>query len=241
MKKSFITIIVGVVLVALLAACQGVAPTATTTSTDTTRQISVSGVGKVYIVPDMAYIYIGVHTENKDVSAALTANNQQAQQIADTLTGLGVAKEDIQTSAFNVSPQTNYNADGTKSDTTYSVDNTVYVKITDLQKLGDILNAVVQNGANSINGISFDVADRTTAEEQARKMAIDDAKAKAQDLANLAGVQLGDLITVSTSTPSTPSPVYDARSMVNAAQSSVPVAAGQLVIEIDATMSYAIK
>ena len=241
MKKSLIVIILAVAMLAVLTGCQGVANAQSNgAATDISRQINVSGVGKVYLAPDIAYIYVGVHTQNSEVAAALSENNQQAQQISSTLTGLGIAAEDIQTSAFNVYPQQNYNPDGSQGDITYAVDNTVNVKVRDLQKLGDILNAVVANGANSINGISFDVENRTDAEAQARKLAVQDAQAKAKELADLSGVELGELVSVSASAPSAPSPVYSVKGGAAAMDASVPVAAGQLVIEIDANMTYAI-
>jgi uncharacterized protein YggE len=100
--------LLGAVLVVALAGCQAAAPAASSV----TRQISASGSGKVYVVPDMAYVYIGVHSEAADVASALADNNTQAQAISEALQAQGVAAEDIQTSAFNVYPQQNYSPEG---------------------------------------------------------------------------------------------------------------------------------
>jgi uncharacterized protein YggE len=235
MKKNVLIALLGAVLVVALAGCQAAAPAASSA----TRQISASGSGKVYVVPDMAYVYIGVHSEAADVASALADNNTQAQAISEALQAQGVAAEDIQTSAFNVYPQQNYSPEGKALDTIYAVDNTVYVIVRDLSKLGSLLDASVQAGANQINGISFDVADRASAEAQARKIAVDNAKASASELAGLAGVQLGDLLTINVTDSGTPSPMYAADSA--RASAGATIAAGQLVIQVDANLSYEIK
>ncbi len=111
--------------------------------------------------------------------------------------------------------------------------------VRDLSKLGSLLDASVQAGANQINGISFDVADRASAEAQARKIAVDNAKASASELAGLAGVQLGDLLTINVTDSGSPSPMYAADSA--RASAGTTIAAGQLVIQVDANLSYEIK
>lgn len=233
MKKKVLVIVSSLLMIGVLAACQGISPAGT-------RQISATGTGKVYVVPDLAYVYIGVHTQEADVATALSQNNSQAQSISDTLKGQGIAAEDIQTTAFNVYPQQNYGPDGQPTDTTYAVDNTVFVTIRDLSKLGTILDATVRSGANTINGVSFDVADRTAAENQARELAVENAKANAAELARLGNVALGQLMSISVYSNNNPTPVY-AEKGGGAASSAAPIASGQLVIQVDANLSYDIK
>ena len=103
MRKLIYYLVLAVLLTGLLAACQPVAPTQI--SNNLPPQISVSGTGKVYLVPDIAYVYIGVRSQADDVASALNQNNAQAQAIANTLKERNVASEDIQTTAFNVYPQ----------------------------------------------------------------------------------------------------------------------------------------
>jgi uncharacterized protein YggE len=158
-----------IVLAAALSACGAVQ------SSDKYPQptINVTGNGQVYIVPDIAYINIGVHSEAEVVTDALNENNQQAQAISGVLSGMGVTAEDIQTTAFNVFPMQEYGPNGEVTNTKYGVDNSVMVTVRDLSKLGTILDAVVQAGANTINSISFDAQDKTAAYAEARRLAVE--------------------------------------------------------------------
>ncbi|MEM5774567.1 MAG: SIMPL domain-containing protein, partial [Anaerolineaceae bacterium] len=134
-------------------------------------QLAVNGNGQVYIVPDLAYINIGVHSEADDVQTALSENNTQAQAIRQTLTSMGVADEDIQTTAFNVYPTQQYDPMGQPLGLKYVVDNSVLVTVRDLSNLGSLLDSAVQSGANTINSITFDANDKAAAYTQARKIA----------------------------------------------------------------------
>ncbi len=239
MKNKWYLLLVSFVLITTLTACSG---GFFINKTDNSRTVNVSGHGEVYLVPDIAYIYIGVRSQADTVSDALTSNNAQSQAISTALKNYGLEDKDIQTSSFNVYPQQEYSPEGQLTRTYYVVENTVFIKVRDLLKLGDILDGVTRAGANNINGISFDVEDRSEAEAQARKLAVDDARAKAQELATSAGISLGDLQTISVYSSGTPSPIatYEGKGGMMAG-SSVPIAAGQMVISADANLTYGIK
>jgi uncharacterized protein YggE len=173
--------------------------TACSPSTQTTpRTLTVSGNGSVYLTPDIAYIYIGVNTDDADIAQAVSRNNAQAQALVEALKNAGVATTDIQTSNFSV--YSNQKAvdplSGLPTGYTYTVDNTVYVTVRDTSKLGVLLNTAVGAGANNINSITFDVADKTAAQAQARQKAMDDAAALAGELAQTAKVSLGAIQTI---------------------------------------------
>ena len=242
MKKKTIFII-GTLLIGavLLSACglmeaQGVSPTSE-------RYIRVSGSGEVAVVPDIAYINIGVHSEAEDVSSALEANNTQATELTEALKAEGIEAKDIQTTNFNVYPQTRYDNMGQPVGTSYVVDNTVYITVRDLTKLGKLLDSAINAGANNIYGISFDIADKETVLAQARELAIKDAEAKAKSVATVAGVTLGQILSIDVSTPTYTQPYYG-YGMGGGAEglkTSVPVSAGQIVVTYTATLNYAIE
>ena len=237
MRKKFSFVIVVMLMAVVLGAC---APQST--AKDFNRSINVSGTGEVYLVPDIAYVYIGTRSEAVDVASALSDNNKQAQSISTVLSDMGVDQKDIQTTAFNVYPMQNYGPDGQPTEIKYVVENTVFIKVRQLQKLGELLDAVVRNGANQINGISFDVEDRTQAESDARKLAVQDATDKAKELADAAGVELGQLMNLNVNLSGSPQPMYDAKGGGYAvAQSAAPIASGQLLVSATANLSYELK
>lgn len=206
------------------------------------RTITVSGRGQVTLAPDLAYINIGVHSESPDVGEALNENNQKSQDVAAVIQELGVSPQDIQTSSFNIYPQPQWDPQtGQTTGTIYAVDNTVNVTVRDLQMIGQLLDVVVQSGANSINGISFDVEDKTAAESQARQLAVDNARAQAQELAQMTGVSLGALQSLTVNPQGYIGPVYEGRGGMAQDLAAVPIAAGQIVITVDVNASFIIE
>ncbi len=237
MKRNLIVSIFLVILVAVAAGC---APK--TESNTPLRTMNVSGSGKVTLAPDIAYINIGVMSRASSVAEALSENSAQAQAVVNALVKLGVDPKDIQTSNFNIFPQQEMDEKGMPARTVYLVDNTVYVKVKDLPKMGQILDVVVKSGANSIHGITFDVQDKTAANSEARKLAVEDAYRQAQELAKAAAVTLGEVQTLNVSSSYRPVPMYagDAAGKLGAG-GDVPVAAGQMVITVDVNITYRIR
>lgn len=241
MKKL---VLIGLSVLVLASALTGCAPAATAPAAaqnPPSRTISVSGTGSVTITPDIAYITIGVHTEGANVTEALASNTQQAKTVSDALTGLGVDAKDIQTTAFNVYPMQNYGPSGEMLDLKYVVDNSVYITVRDLNKMGEILSTVVGSGANNISGIQFDVADRSKAETEARQKAVNDARAQAEELAAAAGVKLGKIQYLSASVNSSTATQYSLKSDAIGVGGSVPVSAGQLVVSAYASATYELE
>ncbi|MCE9645864.1 MAG: SIMPL domain-containing protein [Chloroflexi bacterium] len=207
------------------------------------RSLNVNGLGQVYLTPDIAYIYIGVHSEAAAASQAVDSNKTQTTAVIDALKKAGVAEKDIRTTNFSIWPSQQYAPDGTVSGTVYMVDNTVYVIVRNIDNLGSLLDDTISAGANSINSIQFDVADKAQAVKDARAKAVEDAKTQAQELANAAGVSLGDIQAISFYDNS-PYPVSEGKGGgggVMAADAAVPIQPGQLTISVSVSMTYAIK
>lgn len=237
MQKKLTLLLVGLMVVGLLAACIPV--TAPAAVNKPARSMYVTGTGEVSLVPDIASVNIGVHTEADQVSDALNNNTAQANEISDVLQSMGVEKKDVQTSNFNVYPANHYDPmTGQMMDTYFVVDNTVTVIVRDLSKLGEVLTAVVNAGANNINGINFDVEDREAAVIQARELAIQNAKAKAQEIADAAGVELGNLLNINVYGGSSYYPTYYDGKGGGYAEAAVPVSAGTLTITMECNLTY---
>lgn len=247
MRTKFYLLSAVLILALVLSACQAT-PKAAADQDQTTntppRTMNVTGTSQVALSPDIAYISIGVHTENADATQAVSSNTAQTQKIVNSLKALGIDAKDIQTTNFSIYPQKQYTPEGKETGTTiYMVDNTVYVTLRDLPKIGQIISAAVSAGANNINGIQFDVADKTDALQQGRKAAVEDAKKQADDLASAAGVTLGPIQTINFYNPNPmPVPVYEkAVSGVGGGGASVPVSPGQMTITVQVNVIYEIK
>jgi len=238
MKNKFSLLIVSIIVIGLLAACS---PSAAPASVKNERSMTVSGTGRVTVVPDIASINIGVRSEAEAVTDALDSNTAQANAISEALQELGVAEEDIQTSNFNVYPSDRYDPmTGQVEGRYFVVENTVNVTVRDLSSLGEVLTAVVEAGANNIYGINFDVEDRETAIAEARQLAIEDAKSKAEAIAEEAGVELGEILNIGVYSGSTPTIYYDAKGGAYS-EAAVPIAAGTLSITMEASLTYSIQ
>jgi len=204
------------------------------------RTLTVIGSGTVELQPDIAQINIGVRTESNEVSQALTKNTASANALIQGLMKMGVQAQDIQTTNFNIRAE-EYMRSGPAegSNKVFVVENTVSVIVRELNTLGDVLSSAVKDGANTIYGITFDVENREAAIEEARQMAIKDARNQAEAIAEAAGVSLGPIHSISMERSSSPMPrVEYAAELPQGA--GVPIAEGTLTIQITANIQYEI-
>ena len=206
------------------------------------RTINVTGNSEVILAPDIAYVSIGVHTEAKAAKDAVATNNTQTQAVIDAIQGQGVDPKDIQTTNFSVYQQEKFSPTGESLGTYFMTDNTVYVTVRDITKIGEILDASVSAGANSIYGITFDVQDKESAMASGRDQAMVDAQTQAEQLATAAGVKLGDVQSISYYS-SYPSPIYYDSKMagVGGGGQSVPISPGQMALTVSVSVAYYIK
>jgi uncharacterized protein YggE len=208
------------------------------------RSLNVNGVGQIDLTPDIAYIYIGVHDEATTASEAVAANKEHTTAVIDAIKKTGVDKKDIRTSNFSIYPSQQYDPNGKVTGTIYMVDNSVYVVVRNLDELGNLLDDAISAGANNVNSIQFDVADKTAAIKEARAKAVEDAKLQAQEMADAAGISLGDIQNLSFY-ESSPVPMFSGKGGggggVMQADSSVPIQPGQLTISVNVSITYSIK
>ena len=167
------------------------------TAATTTRYITVVGQGKTSIEPDMASLNLGVQTSAATVAEAMNSNSDTMDAILAAVKEAGVADKDIQTSNYNIYLDEGYRGPDMASEPMYRVSNMVTVKVRDLGTVGEVLDAAVAAGANQIWGVNFTVEDWTTAEGQAREKAMADARARAESLAGLAEVEVGEVLSIS--------------------------------------------
>ena len=174
------------------------AQTETEASVNLPRTITVVGEGTVNVEPDTAQVNVGVEIVEADIKMANSKATETIDAIMAALQTQGVNNQNLQTSSLNIWIERPYTSEGTPSDRVlYHVTNQVNVTIRDLSRVGAILDAVIQAGANNMYGVTFKVADPSVLESDTRNQAMEDARVKAEELAKLAGVTLGDVVSVS--------------------------------------------
>lgn len=237
MKTKSLIVLSVLVLALLLGAC---APAVNQSA----RTLTVSGSGDAFLAPDIAYIYIGVHTENATAAEAVADNTAQTEKLMQAIRDFGVDAQDIRTTNFSIWPMDRFDpSTGLPSgEKTYAVDNTVYVTVRDLETLGDLLDTAVQAGANTVNSIQFDVAEKDEAMQDARAKALEDAKAQAQALAQAAGLSLGEIQTISF--VDNQFPIFDGKGGgggVASEAAAVPIQPGQLTFTVTVNVTYELR
>lgn len=242
-------LLIGTLLLA--PASVALAQTQPPTPTDMSRTVSVSGTGQSSTTPDAAILTLGVETQAPDAGAALSQNNEQMAALIETFTGNAVAAEDIQTQAVRLQPQ--YAQPGVQPEiqpaqpptgtvsaeiTGYIATNTVKVTVRDLTTVGQLLDAAVQAGSNQIYGIDFTVSDPTAALDEARAAAWADAQHKAEQLAELAGATLGEVMSINEFSQ-TPIPL--AQSSAMGAADMVPIQPGLQQLQVNVQISWQLE
>ena len=242
MKKGLL-LVIGLVLVIslLLIGCESQETTGANGSQQT--GVWVSGTGKVTAVPDVAILSLGVEAQEKTVKEAQSEAASAMTAVVAALKTNGVADKDIQTQWYNISPVMKWVEDTNEQITIgYKVTNMATVKIRDISKAGATIDAVAEAGGNltRINSINFTVDDPTAYYNQAREKAMQDANAKAEQMATLAGITLGKPTYISESGGYIPTPYY-LKDYAEGGSSSTPISPGELDITLSVQVAYAIE
>jgi uncharacterized protein len=204
--------------------------------------ISVTGEGKVEIAPDMATLNLGVTTEADTAAAALKANSDGIAGALSRLKDAGIAERDLQTSGLTLNPRYDYGSSGGEAKITgYVASNMVTVRVRDLAVLGQTLDAVVTDGANTLGGLSFGLQEPDSTMDEARRRAVADATHKATLYAEAAGVKLGRIMSIADQgNYGGPQPMMMAEARFAKDAGSVPVASGELTVGATVAVTYEI-
>lgn len=200
--------------------------------------VTVTGEATVEAAPDMATISLGVTTEGQTAAEAMTANSKALQAVVERLKAAGIEDRDLQTSNLSLNPNwVGYDSGSTPKIAGYVASNMLNVRVRALDGLGSVLDASIADGANTLNGISFELAQPRPALDEARKAAVADARARAALLIEAAGGTLGKIVSITENSGySSPMPMFKS----DAAAAQVPVAAGQIGLSASVTISFEI-
>ena len=201
------------------------------------RGLTVVGTGEVRAKPDLAVVRLGVVSQAATARAALDANNEAMAALLGALERQQIAERDVQTSQFVVQPRYQHDPEGRDPPRIdgYEVSNQVAVTVRDLDRLGEVLDEAVSVGSNNILGVEFGLADPEPRRDEARRLAVEDARRKAEIYAEAAGLALGPVRSISEEVrPGPPQPVY----RMATAEASVPIAEGEQAITIEVTVNW---
>ena len=206
--------------------------------------ISVNGEGKAIVTPDLAVVRLGVEAKASTVKKARDEAAKAMDAVMAALTSKGVDKKDIQTQRFNVYPYSERNIKGVE-EKGFQVSNVVVAKIRKIDDVAEIVDAVVLAGGDltRVESLTFTVDDPTPFEAEAREEALADAKAKAEHIAKLAGVRLGKPTYISEGGGFMPVPYsLEAATMGKGASDiSTPISPGELEVQLNVQVTYAIE
>jgi uncharacterized protein YggE len=205
--------------------------------------ISVSGTGRIVIAPDLADLRFGVSVTRATVTEARAVAAASMASVIDALRKLGIAETDLKTALLSLGPVYDYSTAGKPRLTGYNLSNAVVVTIRDLDKVAAAIDGAIAAGATGMDGVVFRVGDPARAEEQARRSAMAQARAKAETLAASAGVAIDGVASIVEATSGMPYPVPYAAERSAAAPSDVstPVQPGTNEVTVTVLVVYLIR
>ena len=202
--------------------------------------ISVTGEANVSVAPDQAQIDAGVTSDARTAREASEANNAAMAKVLLALKGAGIEGRDYQTSRLSLQPQfaNPSKASDRQGIVSFRASNRVTVRVRDVTKVANVIDALVTAGANEIGGINFTVTQASKHLDEAREKAIADARRKAEIYAKAAGVTLGEPLSISEE--GAPVPMYRGK-MAAPMAAGAPVAQGEETLSVTVSVSWAIK
>lgn len=204
-----------------------------------TGAIVVNGTGRVAVEPDVADLRLGVSLSRPTVEAARADAARIMGAILAAVDGAAVARRDVRTSLLSVQPRYDYRDGRAPTLTGYELANVVEVTVRDLAKLGEVVDRTLEAGATSMDSLTFRVADPAPAEREARVLAMDAARGRADVLAEAAGLAIVGVSDIVEGTPARPPiPFAKAERMALAADVATPVEAGSLEVAVTVTVTY---
>jgi hypothetical protein len=217
------------------------APGVAASETAAGNGIAVSGTGEVSGTPDTLTMTFGVSVLRDTVAQAVADAATVSNAVISSLEANGVAEEDIQTANFSIFPDFDYSGDQQRL-RGYQVNNSVVAKIRDVDSAGQAIDAAAGAGGDEVivSGVSFSIDDDAELVAAARAKAWEDAEATAQQLADLAGVVLGEPVTIAETLSSLPPPFVRTDELAFAAAEATPIEPGQQQVAVTLTVRFAI-
>lgn len=212
------------------------------TTTNKQNTFDVSGDGEVTTTPDKAVISVGISTSENTVTLAQDKGNKVIALMTSDLKKLGINAGDLKTSNYNLYPNYDYRS-GSQKIIGYNLSVNLEVTIKDFNKINDVIDTATKDGANQVGGVTFALSDdkRRQIEDEARTLAINRAKDKANSLARIAGIRLGKIINVTENTNQRIMPIPMMAKTLDASQAvgaPTEISTGSTTLSMSVTLSY---
>ena len=206
--------------------------------------ISVSGEGVVEAQPDRATITVGVVTREKNPSAVQAANARAASNVINSIVALGIERKNISTGNYNFAPSYRHTDNGKRILDGYEATNSVTIIVDDLNLVGKIIDAALSHGANQVNSLNFGLRDKTSYQDEALRLAVLDARRKAEVAARALGKNIVSVrsVSINHSSVNAPRNYKMARAMVedSAAEVETPIESGTLTCAANVHVEFEI-
>jgi len=237
MKKLLSLGIVAVLVAMLLVGTMSVTGEVSADSVEQTNVVSVSGIGTVTVKPDIAYINVGVETQDKDAAVAQADNAEKMSAVMAALKKAGIKDEDITTLQYSIYDRYDYLENGTDVKY-YNVTNTVKVTVRDINNVGDVIDAAANAGSNTISSIQFGISNEDELYQEALKLAMESAKQKATSIMSTFGKTPGIPARVSESSYYSGVVRMEMNAVMADSKMSTPISTGELSVTANVSVEY---
>ena len=204
-------------------------------------QINVSGEGKIKVIPDEATIAVTVETKGNIAKDVKKQNDEKIEAVLKFIKKMNLAPADYKTQRVALNPQYDYE----KKKHNYNATQTIEILLRDLSKYDELMDGLVDSGINRIDNVTFQSSKLAQYESEARKLAMKDAKMKAEDYVSVLGQKVGKAMTISDNSNSyQPQPVYARMKSMAMEDSSAPretLAVGEINIIANVTVSFILE
>ena len=205
-------------------------------------QISVSGEGKVKAVPDQAFISVTVETKGTNATSVKKQNDETIEKVIQFIKKIKLPKEDVQTKRISLNPQYDYE----KKKHNYNATQTLEILLKDLAQYDTLMEGLVDAGINRINTVEFKTSQLTQYQSEARKLAMKEAKQKAEDYVSVLAQKIGKALTISDNSQAYyPQPMYERKMMVSAMSDGAvqreTLAIGEITIVANVSVSFMLE
>lgn len=230
-RHSIITLLFAAVMTAVMPGHAQSRPSTSMATSDGTL-LSVSARGEARRVPDVATLSAGVVTQAADAGAALHANAAQMSRLMEAVRSAGIAERDIRTSGLGVAPQYRRGEGQAPAISGYEATNTISLKVRDIDSLGQVIDALVASGANQVHGPQFEIGEPEEAYDDARRTALETARARARLYADALGLRVRRIASISEGGGFMPPPMPMMAMRAMDSMESSPVSPGESTLSV---------